>query len=532
MGIYLNPGGMHMQESRGSKIYVDKSVLISYLNSVVSTGQKYVCVSRPRRFGKTMAANMVSAYYDRTVDGMQAFAGLAIAADPSFDEHRNRYDVLRVNMVEFFQHGASVAGVIGRLTQRIVWDLEDAYPEVRLRAPDDLPYCLERIHAHTLRQFVIVIDEWDCIMREMQDDREAQKTYLDFLRALLKDKGYVALAYMTGILPIKKYGVHSALNMFSEFSMTSPRQLASTMGFTADEVHALCDEWDMPYDDVRTWYDGYRLVSRNDRRDPELLDMYSPRSIVESLTSGSLASFWTQTETFEALKVFIDMNYDGLRDAVIAMMSGDHYGINVGTFQNDMTSFVTADDVLTLLVHLGYLGYDEEAREAFIPNREVMQEFANAITAGGWDKVACAIKGSAALLEAIIDGDEATVSAGVEAAHQETSHLTYNDENALAYTLSLGLYAARQWYTIVRELPSGKGFADLVLVPRRAFADKPAVVAELKWDMDADTAIEQIRRRDYPAVLADWLADGGHVVLAGVSYDRRTREHACKIERI
>ena len=532
MGTYLNPGAVRLRDSRNSKIYVDKSALIAYLNSVKETEQRYVCVSRPRRFGKTMAANMVCAYYDRTVDGAEAFAGLVAARDPEFDQCRNRYDVIRLNMADFLSRGRAVGEMLARLTERLVWDFEDDYPEVRLREPDNLPACLERVYAQTRRRLVFVIDEWDCLMREVAADHEAQKAYLDWLRALRKDKEYVALAYMTGILPIKKYGIHSALNMFSEFSMTEPDVLAQSMGFTDGEVRALCERWGMSYEETRAWYDGYRLLSTADPAGPVALEIYSPKSIVEAMTRHAFGNYWNKTETYEALKVYLDMNYDGLRDAVVALLAGGRHRVNTSKFSNDMTTFSSADDVLTLLVHLGYLAYDQQASEVFIPNREVAQEFVNSTDDGGWDEVARAVRGSAALLEAMVTGDAEAVAAGIAAAHQETSHLTYNDENALAYTLSLGLYAARQWYTITRELPAGKGFADLVLVPRRAFADRPAIVAELKWDRDAQTAIAQIRAKNYPDALADWVSDGGRVILVGVSYDKKTREHSCVIERL
>jgi hypothetical protein len=532
MGIYLNPGDGALREARRSKIYVDKSMLIAYLNSVVRTSQKYVCVSRPRRFGKTMAADMVCAYYDRTVDGTSAFAGLKVSDTPDFEVNRNRYDVICLNMTEFLQHGSNVSDMLSKLTKRLVWDLQDEYPDVRLREPEDLPACLESIYVSTRRQFVFVIDEWDCLMRETNHATEAQRAYLDFLRALLKDKQYVALAYMTGILPIKKYGKHSALNMFSEFSMTDADVLAPTMGFTDAEVRTLCEQWGMPYDETRSWYNGYELATATGFGETSSIDVYSPRSIVEAMTRHAFGDYWNKTETFEALRVYIDMNYAGLRDDVIALMAGDRRTINVGTFSNDMTTFVTADDVLTLLVHLGYLAYDQMTREVFVPNREVGQEFINATSVGGWDEVARAIQESTGLLEAIVAGDEVAVARGIEMAHQVTSHLSYNSEEALAYTLSLGLYAARQWYEFIRELPTGKGFADLVLVPRRAYADRPAIVVELKWNQTADTALRQIHDKRYPDVLTNWLADGGRVILVGVSYDRKTREHSCKIEEL
>ena len=532
MGVFLNPGAEMLRIGRRSQIYVDKSAIIHLLNGAIDTERRFVCVSRPRRFGKSMAANMICAYYDRTVDGAAEFAGLAIADDPQFDEFRNRYDVIHVTMTDFLREEHSVAPLLAQFSCSIIWELTGEYSDLRYFDPDSIVRVMQDIYAATHRKFVIVIDEWDCIMREHQQDADAQKAYLDFLRSWLKDKPYVALAYMTGILPIKKYGKHSALNMFSEYSMTEPREFAPTMGFTTAEVQDLCRAWHMPYDETRAWYDGYRLLKTAPRTEPLPIEIYSPKSIVESMVSGAFGNYWNKTETFEALKVYIDMNYEGLRDAVIALMAGDRRRISTESFVNDMTTFSGADDVLTLLVHLGYLAYDQQTSEVFVPNREVAAEFATAVSAGGWDEVARAIKGSEALLAAIVAGDEGAVASGVERAHQETSHLTYNDENALAYTLSLGLYAARQWYTVVRELPSGKGFADLVQVPRRAFADRPAIVVELKWDKDAQTALDQIRAKRYPEALEGWMAGGGELVLAGVSYDRKTRAHRCRIERM
>jgi len=288
----------------------------------------------------------------------------------------------------------------------------------------------------------------------------------------------------------------------------------------------------MPYEETVSWYNGYRLQREHTDGETVTFEIFSPRSIVSAMTFHEFDDYWNKTETFEALKVYIDMNYEGLRDAVIRLMAGDALEVNVGTFANDMTTFSTADDVLTLLVHLGYLGYEQRSKTVFVPNREVLREFVNATSVGGWDTVAQAVRGSGALLNAIVSHDEEAVAKGIERAHQETSRLSYNDENALAYTLSLGLYAARQWYTFVREAPAGKGFADLLLIPRRAFADRPAILVELKWDTDAKTAITQILDRRYPDVLADWMADGGRVILAGISYDPKTRQHTCTIREL
>ena len=327
------------------------------------------------------------------------------------------------------------------------------------------------------------------------------------------------LCAVTGILPIKKYGTHSALNMFSEFSMINPRQLSEFVGFTEEEVGALCDRYGMDLQELREWYNGYRFEA--------VPAVYNPRSVVEAVTSGICDSYWNQTETFEALRMYIDMNFEGLRDDVLSMMAGEQVPVNTGSFSNDMTTFHTKDDVLTLLIHLGYLGYDFDHKCVFIPNHEIRGEFANAVSVSEWGEASKALRQSARLLNAIWQKQAEQVAAGIEEAHLETSHLQYNDENALSYTISLALYAARNFYTVIREMPSGKGFADMVFLPKKRFPEKPALVIELKWNKSAQGAIGQIREKNYCESLSEYR---GKLLLVGVNYDKRTRTHACEIE--
>ena len=344
---------------------------------------------------------------------------------------------------------------------------------------------------------------------------------LDFLRNLIKDKAYIHLAYMTGILPIKKYGTHSALNMFDEFSMLDPGPLASYVGFTEEEVQRLCERYQMDMTEVKSWYDGYSFEQES--------SVYSPRSVVNCMRFRKIGNYWNQTETFEALQMYIDMNFDGLRDDVLSMLAGEHVPVNTGSFTNDMTTFRTEDDVLTLLIHLGYLGYDAENRCIFIPNNEVRAEYVNAITVSDWGEVSKALKNSADTLKAIWQKCPEKVANGIRAAHFETAHIQYNDENALSYTISLALYAARNFYTIQRELPGSKGFADLVFLPRKRFPDKPALVVELKWDKSAAGAIQQIKEKEYCKSLEEYR---GNILLVGINYDKKTREHECEIEEL
>ena len=336
------------------------------------------------------------------------------------------------------------------------------------------------------------------------------------------------MAYMTGILPIKKYGSHSALNMFTEYSMTDPGDLAEYFGFTEDEVKKLCAEYQMNYEETKAWYDGYHL--RVHQR-TKVFDyaMYNPKSVVEAMMRHKYGTYWNRTETYEALKVYIQMNMDGLKDAVIEMLGGESVRVNTGTFMNDMTTFATRDDVLTLLVHLGYLTYDSDAEKVSIPNREVAQEYVNAVSTMDWHEVARSIEASRKLLEALWKMDEAAVAKGVEQAHKEISVLQYNNENALSCTINLAFYFAREYYTIVRELPTGKGFADIVMIPRKLHIDKPAVVIELKWDKSVSGAIEQIKRNEYIDVLRDYK---GNLLLAGINYSKKTKKHTCMIEQV
>lgn len=520
MGIYLNPGMELFAESLRSEIYVDKTGLIACTNRVLGSRQKYVCVSRPRRFGKSMAAEMLAAYYGYGYDSGKMFQGLEIAKHPSFEEHRNQYHVLFLNVQDFLSRAGNVRETVSCLQEVVIWELRKEFSETICEAERYLASALEEIFRETGRGFVIIIDEWDCIFRVGRGDIEAQTVYLDFLRALLKDKAYVKLAYMTGILPIKKYGTHSALNMFDEYSMMNPGMLAQYVGFTEAEVRQLCQKYDMDFSEAERWYDGYQFR--------KITHVYSPKSMVDAMLREEFDSYWSQTETYEALKIYIDMNFDGLKDAIISMLGGIRCKVNPRTFQNDMTTFQGKDDVLTLLVHLGYLAYDIERREVFIPNQEVEYEFASAMQGAGWNEVIGAIESSEELLDAVLRKDGGAVAKGLDKAHREAaSVLAYNNENSLSCAISLAFFSARTYYTVIREMPAGKGFADLVFLPRRNHPDKPALVVELKWDQSAEGAINQIKKKEYVKSLEGY---GGQLLLVGINYNKESKEHQCLIE--
>ena len=520
MGIYLNPGNELFQRSLNSEIYVDKSMLIAKTNAMIFTQQCFVCVSRPRRFGKSMAAQMLAAYYDRGCDSAEQFKDLAIAEHPSYEEHRNRYNVIQLNMHNFLTPSKDMDDMLERIEEAVMYEIEKEFAEIEMPPIRDLMTRLLSVYAETKIPFVFIIDEWDCVFREHQDDDEAQRKYLDYLRNLLKDQPYVALAYMTGILPVKKYGRHSALNMFTEVSMTDAREFAPLTGFTTEEVKELSLRYDMPFEDMRSWYDGYNVDG---------VDTYNPRSVVMSVTGHRLNNYWTQTETFEALRVYIEMDFEGLREKVIKMIAGERIEINTNKFQNDMKSLSSADDVLTLLIHLGYLTYDFETGEVWIPNNEVQSEFINCIEDRGWEIIMKDIKASDELVRAMIAGEGEKVAAAVEDAHDRYSSIfAYNDENTLASVLILAFYAARKKYIMHREYASGKGYADIVFLPRPGKSD-PAMVIELKVRETAGTAIDQIKERNYSQIPKEY---SGEIILCGISYDMKTKEHTCLIETI
>ena len=520
MGIYLNPRNDGFKKSLNSEIYVDKTELLVYTNSRLDTEQMYICVSRPRRFGKSMAVKMLAAYYCRTCDSRELFQNLKIAQDESYEKHLNQYNVIELNMQDFLSYAQNMEQLIDSLQKKLLRDLKKEYESAVADLEGNLVDVLQQIYADTGEGFVFILDEWDCIFREKKNDIESQTKYLDFLRALLKDKPYVKLAYMTGILPIKKYGTHSALNMFTEFSMTEPKQLAEYVGFTEVEVKNLCETYKMDFDETKRWYDGYRIK--------ESLHIYNPKSVVDAMLNQEFHSYWVNTETYEALKVYIEMNYDGLKDTIVQLLAGEQHTIEIRNFSNDMTTFADQDDVLTLLVHLGYLAYDVKRKEVYIPNEEIRAEFVSAIKGSGWQEVIQTIKRSQELVEKTWAMDREAVAKGIDVVHQDmTSILSYNNENALSCVISLAYYGARTEYTMIRDLPTGKGFADIVFLPHK-YSDTPAMIVELKWNQSAEGAIKQIKEKDYVKALELYTGD---ILLVGINYDTKTKNHQCVIEK-
>ncbi|MCD7750520.1 MAG: ATP-binding protein [Lachnospiraceae bacterium] len=529
MGMYLNPGNRGFETIRNG-VYVDKSGLIDYVNGTINTPQKLTCFSRPRRFGKSFAAKMLCAYYDNSCDSRELFQNLEISQQKSYEEHLNRYDVIYLDITRFISTLPSVDEVVKCIQTEVIAELAIKYPSCVSCNEKILANALFSVSHQTKKRFIIIIDEWDALFREAKYDQNIQKEYVQLLRGLFKGgtttDETIAAAYMTGILPIKKYGTESALTDFTEFTMTEPFALAEYIGFTEQEVIHLCDDYHVDFDNMKQWYDGYGFDN--------LGSVYNPNSVMKAVNFKRIKNYWTQTETFESLKEYIGMDFDGLKRAIIEMLGGMRVSVKISTFQNDLTSFQNKHDVLTLLIHLGYLAYDSGTREAYIPNLEVAEAFESAIDNDNWGIVGEAVSDSEKLLEATLKQDEDAVAEALEVVHDSVSSvLQYNNESSLSCAVTIAYYTAKRYYNIVRELPAGKGFADLAFIPRRN-VDKPAMIVELKYNKDADTAIRQIHENRYDGNLKEYF---GNLLLVGINYDRdakgaEMKQHSCVIEKL
>ena len=533
MGTYINKGNNAFRDIVTHE-YVDKTSLIPLINATLNSENRYSCVTRCRRFGKSMAAKMLCAYYDKSCDSRELFVGLRAEKDQSFETYLNKYSVLYLDVTSFTARPELRTDIVRVIQERIIEELKDVFPDVTYDDNSDLMDVLSAIHAATDEKFFFIIDEWDAICREfpgrhgMKGDPESvTPTILDeyvmLLRRLFKTQDsdeVFAGAYLTGILPIKKYNTESALNNFCEYSMIDPAYLAACYGFTKDEVQELAKRHNASMEELKQWYDGYSIGRAK--------SIYNPYSVMKALQRGVCKSYWSTTGAYDSVKTYIQMNFEGLKDDIIRMLAGEHVYVDTTEFQNDMRVVNSKNDVLTVLIHLGYLAYDDEAWECYIPNKEVADEMNNAIKATAWDARAKTIQNSKNLMTATHSGNEQAVAQGIDLTHDEhTSILSYNAENSLACVLTIAYIWAKNEYVIHREYATGKGYADLVMIPRRNVA-KPALVIELKFNQSADTAIDQIKQKNYPSKIAEYTGD---ILLVGINYDKETKQHTCHIER-
>ena len=522
MGRYINKGNNAFRDIVNSE-YVDKTSLIPLINATLNTESRYSCVTRCRRFGKSMAAKMLCAYYDKSCDSRELFRGLVAEKADSFEKYLNKYYVISVDMTDFTTKFRGERDIVSLIQQEIMDEVLEVFPDTKVKKRDDLMDILYSISESTGDRFVMIIDEWDAILREMGTDEYITTSYVDLLRRLFKGSGsneVFAGAYLTGILPIKRYNTESALNNFREYSMIYPGRIATSLGFTHGEVEDLCLRYGMDIREMERWYDGYRIGDES--------HIFNPYSVMRAIEDNSYRSYWTTTGAYDSVITYIQMNFEGLKDDIIRMLAGEHVYVDTTEFLNDMHIVRSKNDVLTVLIHLGYLAYDYDTQECYIPNKEVADEMNNAIKATSWEPLIKTIQNSKNLLASTISGNEQAVARAIDLAHDEhTSILAYNDENSLACVLSVAYIWAKNEYIIHREYATGKGYADLVMIPRRNVA-KPALVIELKFNHSTDTAIDQIKQKNYPSKIADYTGD---ILLVGINYDKETKQHSCKIEK-
>ena len=524
MGRFVNPGNSLFQEALNSRIYVDKTGLLEYTNRVMDTTGKFICSSRPRRFGKTMTADMLTAYYSKNCDSDSLFADLEIGNSESFRTHLNQYDVIHFDVQWCMMDAGLPEQTVSYINRNLIAELKEMYPEVPLDNEKNAYGAMSCIHEAVDAKFIVIIDEWDVLIREQAKNQKVQDEYINFLRGMFKGSEpskFLHLAYLTGILPIKKIQTQSALNNFDEFTMLNARVFAKYVGFVEEEVKQLCAKYGRNFEEVKRWYDGYLL---------EEYQVYNPKAVVEVMLWNRFQSYWSETGTYETIVPLINMDFDGLKNVIIEMLAGGTTEVDVSSFQNDMVSFAGRDDVLTYLIHLGYLGYDQDRGRAFIPNEEIRQELMNATKRRKWNEFAEFQRESEELLDATLNLEEEIVAQKIEKIHdQYASAVQYNNENSLSSVLAIAYLSSMQYYfKPIRELPTGRGFADFVFIPKKEYAGEyPALIIELKWNKSARTAIQQIKEKKYPESVASYT---GELLLIGISYDKKSKIHQCVIE--
>ena len=520
MGIYLNPSNVSFQETLAADIYVDKSMLISVLNTFIDKANKYICVSRPRRFGKTIATNMLCAYYSKGCDSREMFSKLKISKAKNYEKYLNKLNFISIDVASEYQNAKDKEKLLDKLTERIKREFVSQFPTVDFSICESMADCMLEVHAATQERFVIILDEYDSLVR-LQYGTKLFAGYLEFLNGLFKSntlRPAIALAYITGILPVIRDRVQSKLNNFREYTILDAYQLAEYVGFTEKEVKPLCRKYKVDFNEVKSHYNGYKQHG---------YEIYNPESVVMCAETKSFGNFWGMTSNYSVITERLKHNYKGAKEDIIRMLAGERVRVNVTSYMNTMTDFVTKDDVFTYLIHVGYLAYDHINKTCRIPNLEVRNEWNNAIEAmpdySVTDEI---IKASEELYNQTINKNADAVAKALDKTHiHVTSNRSYNNEDGLASAIYLAFIHALNYYTIIREMTAGKGFADVVFIP--VLTDNPAMVIELKRNGSTESALAQIKERVYFDSLTHYK---GKMLLIGINYDEETKVHTCEIE--
>ena len=535
MGNYLNSSEAltAFAEVYKSPYFVDKSEIISEIIPRIGTTEKYICITRPRRFGKSVIANMMGAFFSEGCDSEEIFRNLKISDSSFYKEHINKHPVITISFNRLPRRCSSYDQYISRIEQNLIEDLAEIYPHIRIDTEEAVWDALRRVHqTEPEARFIFILDEWDFIFHRHFVTDEDKIEYIDFLSNLLKDQPYVDLAYMTGILPIAKYSSGSELNMFLEYTMASEEMFGDTFGFTESEVDRLFDKFlinqknpKITRSDLKIWYDGYSAKSGN--------HVYNPRSIVAALTNNNLGNYWTSSGPYDEIYYYIDHNTDAVRDSLALMVSGIPVRANVREYAATAMNLTDRDEIFSAMTVYGFLSY--EKGHVRIPNRELMERFDDMLqkqpSLGYVHQLA---RDSEKMLQATLNEDIATMKSLLEFAHNtETPLLSYNNEAELMALVNLIYLAARDSYRIEREDKAGVGYVDFIFYPE---IDRSAdcIILELKVDHTADEALQQIRDRQYALKFEKKIGGApqytGRVLGVGIAYDKKTKEHTCKIE--
>lgn len=520
MGIYLNPNNENFRMTLATGEYVDKTGMLSVTNKFIDKANNYVCVSRPRRFGKTIAGNMMVAYYSKGCDSRELFDDLEISSNYDYLEKLNKYNVIQIDMNSEYQNTEDKEKLIKILSAKINRELKNEFSQSGIDDDESLGNAILKVYSTTGEKFIIIMDEYDVLVRE-QVSESLFNTYLGFLNGLFKSntlRPAIALAYLTGILPIVRDIVQSKLNNFKEYTFLDSKEFTEYVGFTEKEVRALCDKHKMDFDECRNWYDGYHQNG---------YEIYNPESVVCCMHDRKFEGYWGKTSSYQVISDRIAQNFAGTKEAVISMLAGEDVDVNVTRYMNTMDSFHSRNDIFTYLIHLGYLSYDYNEKTCRIPNGEVRQEWLNAIeTADGYSTTNQIISASKQLLDDTLRGDEEAVAKALDLSHiHVTSNRSYNNEDSLQSAIYLAYIYALNKYTVVKEMTTGKGFADVVYIPY--VPDIPALIIELKKNKTVESAIEQIKQKQYFDSLSMYY---GNILFVGINYDDNTKIHTCKIE--
>lgn len=499
--------------------YVDKTKMISIFNNIMDEYEhRYVCVTRPRRFGKSLNALMLASYYTKNLDMHETFEPLNIHNCKSYENHLNKHNVIYISFNTKNVQFKTYEEYRDYFIEGLIEDMQELCPEVNPKDP--LSTIFDEVYTKLDTKFIFIIDEWDYIFNNDMYTKDDRKNFLEFLEGLLKDRAYVQLAYMTGILPIAKYSSGSSLNMFMEYDALGDSLYGDYFGFLEEEVEELCKKQTaVSMDELREWYDGYYTDDGK--------HIYNPRSVVYALTNGKCKSYWTNTGKMNELAEYINIEVDGLKQAVLDMLAGNPIETVLNGYDAESRDIINSDNLaLSAMTILGFLSYYDYQLK--IPNRELMMEFREMVAISNGSAFKDIIKNSEHILQATLDKDEEKLAELIEETHNiYDSYFEYGTENALSCVITVAYLSARKKYVIKREDVGALGRADFSFYPLRS--NNTAFIIELKKDKKPEEAIQQIKERKYFIPFKNYT---GTKLLVGIAYDTNTKKHSVKIEEL